>query len=101
MLVLHATMHVDPDHRDRVVEMLESLVETSREDRGVVSYNAAVDVLDPTVIHFREQYEDEEVFEEHLHSDHVQAFEDEITEYLTAERDIRKFHVESVESLDL
>jgi len=101
MLVLHATMHVEPARRERVLEMLESLVETSRQDSGVVSYQAAVDVLDPTVIHFREVYEDEAGFEDHLHSEHVQAFEDEITEYLTTERDIRKFDVESVEQLDL
>jgi len=58
MLVLHATMHVEPARRERVLEMLESLVETSRQDSGVVSYQAAVDVLDPTVIHFREVYEE-------------------------------------------
>ena len=46
-------------------------------------------------------YEDEPGFQDHFHSEHVQAFEDEITEYLTAERDIRKFDVESVEQLDL
>ncbi|MDS0281920.1 putative quinol monooxygenase [Haloarcula onubensis] len=101
MLVLHATMHVEPAHRERVLELLESLVEASRQDSGVVSYQAAVDVLDPTVVHFREVYENESLFEDHLYSDHVQAFEAEITEYLTAERDIRKFHVESVERLDL
>jgi len=101
MLVLHATMHVEPAHRERVLEMLASLVEDSRQDSGVLSYQAAVDVLDQNIVHFREVYEDEPGFEDHLYSEHVQAFEDEITEYLTAERDIRKYHVESVERLDL
>ena len=45
--------------------------------------------------------ENEPGFEDHRYSEHVQTFEDDITAYLTAERDIRTFHVESVEQRDL
>lgn len=38
MFVLHATMHVEPAHCERVLEIFEFFDETFREDSGVISY---------------------------------------------------------------
>jgi hypothetical protein len=76
--------------------MLESLVETSK-----TAASSPTRPPSTSSTRLSSTSGNEPGFEDHLYSEHVQAFEDEITAYLTAERDIRTFHVESVEQLDL
>jgi quinol monooxygenase YgiN len=65
VIVLHAVFPLDPAKRDEALDLIESLVEQSQNESGMIDYRAAVDVSDPNVVRFFEQYEDA-AFEAHM-----------------------------------
>lgn len=93
MIVLHARVPVDPDHRDEALELVEELVSQSNREAGMIDYRAAIDIEDENTIRVFEQYEDEEAYETHTQSDHYEAFQDEIAELLAGEPTVKKFEV--------
>ncbi|AAG20902.1 MULTISPECIES: putative quinol monooxygenase [Halobacterium] len=96
MIVVHATFRFDPDARDDALELIADLVEQSQTEDGLIDYRAAVDVSDPNVVRFFEQYEDAAAFDAHSQTDHFQAFEQQLPELLAGEPEIRRFDVDSV-----
>jgi len=101
MLVIHATVPVDPQHREQAKELIQELAEKSRAEAGVIDYRATVDVDDPNLFRVFEQYEDEQAFGAHGQSDHFQAFQAAIAEMLAGEPTITRFDVDSVSDVDL
>jgi len=60
MLVIHASMPLDPETRDEALDHIEGLAETVRaEEEGTLEYRAATDAEDPNVVRFFERYKDE------------------------------------------
>jgi quinol monooxygenase YgiN len=100
MLVLHSKYTLDPDNRERALELIEDLVAASREEDGVLGYDAAIEVGNPDVVHFFDQYRDEAALGEHAAADHVERFERELPALLAAEPEITQFTVESRAELD-
>jgi quinol monooxygenase YgiN len=101
MLVVHATFPIDSDSRDRALDLAHELVESSREEPGVISYNATTDVEDPNVLHFIEGYEDEAAFGEHAQSGHFREFESALPDLLAGEPTVTRFDVDEVTDVDL
>jgi quinol monooxygenase YgiN len=101
MIVLHAVFPVDPAHRDEALAHIETLVEESNTEDGMIEYRAAVDVQDENTIRFFEQYEDAEAFEAHSETDHYQAFEEELPELLAGEPEVMRFEVSDATELEL
>mgnify|MGYP000168046607 CR=1 FL=1 len=46
MLVVHATFPIDPNHRDRAVELMRELAEQSRAEDGIIDYRVTTDIDD-------------------------------------------------------
>lgn len=101
MLVIYATLPVDPDRREDAMELVQNLAVESRAEEGVVDYRVGTDVEDPSVFRFVEQYEDEAAFAAHAESDHFQAFQEAVPEMLGGMPEITRFDVESVSDVDL
>jgi len=101
MIVLHATFPIDPDERERALELIEDLVTQSRQEEGMIDYRATTDVEDPNVIRFFEQYEDEAAFEAHTQTEHFQKLEEALPDLLAGEPEVMRFEVESATELDL
>jgi len=102
MIVIHASMPLDPEKRDEALEQIGDLAETVREEEdGVIDYRATTDVNDPNVVRFFEQYEDEEAFAAHSETDHFQAFAASLPEWLAGEPEVLRFDVDEMSELDL
>jgi quinol monooxygenase YgiN len=101
MLVVHAEFPIDPEHREAALERIDSLVDASNEEEGMIDYRAATDVQDPNLVRFTERYEDEDAFFAHTQSEHFQAFEADLGQYLAGEPEIVRFDVESATELDI
>lgn len=101
MLVIHATVPIDPDHHDEAKALIQELADKSREEDGVVDYRATMDVDDPNLFRVFEQYEDEAAFGAHAQSDHFQEFQAAIPEHLAGEPSLTRFDVESVSDVEL
>ena len=95
MIVMHATMPIDPDSREAALELVRDLAETSREEDGVIDYRVATDAEDPNTVRVFEQYEDDDAVEAHMGSDHFRSFQDEIAAHLAGEPTLYRFDVES------
>lgn len=101
MLVFHAIVPIDPERREEAIERASEMAAVSRARDVVIDYRVAVDVDDPNVLRFFEQFPDEASFEAHLDTDHYRAFMDDLSEFLASEPEIRRFEVETVEEIDL
>jgi quinol monooxygenase YgiN len=101
MIVLHAAFPLDPATREEALEHVETLVEKSQAEEGILEYHAATDVSDPNVVRIFEQYEDEAAFEAHTQTDHYRAFEEALPKHLAGEPEVRQFTVDSATDLDL
>jgi quinol monooxygenase YgiN len=101
MIVLHASVPIDPDRREEALEQIEELVEKSQAEDGMIEYRATTDLTDPNVVRFFEQYEDETALEAHNRTDHFQAFEEALPEFLNGEPEVLRFDVDSATELEL
>lgn len=101
MLVVHATVPIDPERRDEAVELFHELASDSRKEDGVIKYRVATDIDDENVFRFVERYEDEEAFEVHAESDHFERFEAVLPKLLDGKPEATRFEVGSATDIDL
>lgn len=101
MIVLHAVFPIDPARREEALDHIETLVEGSNTEEGMIEYRAAVDVQDENTIRFFEQYEDAEAFEAHTESEHFQRFEEHLPDLLAGEPEVMRFEVSDATELEL
>ena len=101
MIVIHATFPIDPDERDRALDLIRDLGEQSRAEDGIIEYRAAVDVDDENVIRFSERYEDEAAFGAHAQTDHFEAFAAELPDLLAGQPEVMRFDVSEAIELEL
>ena len=102
MLVVHAEVPVDPDHREEALDHVQRLVEASQAEEGVIEYRAATDLSDPNLVRIVERYEDADAFESHIETDHFrEEFEQAILDMLGGEPTVTRFEVDSATELDL
>lgn len=101
MLVIRATIPLDPDGREEALELATDLAEQSREEEGVIEYQVATDVEDPNLLRFFEQYEDEAAFGAHAQSEHFQEFQQQLPDLVGGAPEVIRYDVESSEELEL
>lgn len=95
MIVMHATVPIDPDDREAALELVRDLAQASREEDGVIDYRVATDAEDPNTVRVFEQYEDDDAVDAHMSSDHFQSFQDDIAAHLAGEPTLYRFDVDS------
>jgi quinol monooxygenase YgiN len=101
MIVVHASFPIDPEYREEALAHIEDLTEPSRAEDGMLDYRATTDVEDPNVVRFVERYEDDEALAAHTQTDHFQAFEAALGDWLAGEPKILRFEVDGMSELDL
>jgi quinol monooxygenase YgiN len=73
MLIVHATLVVQPDKRDEFVAAFAGLAETTNQEDGVLSYTLYESAATPSSFMVVEEYKDEDAFNAHMTSEHFQA----------------------------
>jgi len=101
MIVIHAVFPIDSDSRDQALDQFRTLAEQSRTEDGILDYRVTTDIEQPNQVRIFEQYEDEAAFGSHGESDHFQAFEEQLPEFLAGEPTVTRFDVDSASDLDL
>lgn len=101
MIVLYASFPIDPNRRDEALELIESLVDQSQAEDGILEYRATTDITASNVVRFFERYEDAEAFEAHKRTAHFQAFEDALPDILAGEPQAIRFNGDSATELEL
>lgn len=100
MFVVNATVPVNPENRDEAKELFADVAEQSRTEDGIIDYRVSTDVDDPNLFRIFEQYEDDEAFETHMQTDHIDEFMAQLPDLLGGEVDATRFDVESSAELE-
>ncbi|UPV72930.1 antibiotic biosynthesis monooxygenase [Halorussus limi] len=82
MIVVHASVPIDPDRREEALDSARDLAERTRAEEGVLDYAATTDVSDPNVVRFFEWYEDEEALDAHQRTDHYREWVEALPDQL-------------------
>jgi len=101
MIVVHATFPIDPEQREEALERASELVDASREESGVIEYDAATDLQEPNLLRFTEVYEDEAAVGAHLESDHFEAFEAKLPDLLAGEPEVMQYEVSDATEMEV
>ena len=101
MILVHATVPVDPDSHDAAVDAIEDVVAASREEDGVLEYRAFTEVGDDDTFHFLERYEDDAAFASHAQSDHFMQFAGALPEFVAGEPELVRFEVDGMSEIGL
>ena len=101
MMVVKATIPLNPDAREEALELMSEVSAKSREEDGIVDYRISVDVDDPNLVRVFEHYENEDVFASHMQKEHTQELVGQLPEFVGGEVEAIRFDVESVSELEM
>ncbi|WP_436903581.1 putative quinol monooxygenase [Halovenus halobia] len=97
MFVIQTTLSLVSGERERALELVDNLVEHSRQEDGTVRYQATESLTEPGTLHFFEQYEDRTAAEQHTESSVYEEFAGALPELADGELETIQFETDKVE----
>lgn len=82
-----------PEKIDELRQILESFIEPTRKEKGCVQYELHQNFADPTDFTFIEEWDSDELLEQHLQSAHIEAAFPYIPEVCSAPPDVRRYRL--------
>ena len=80
MIIVLAKVRLREDTLEAGRDVLDTMVQSSLAEEGVLEYNFAIDRSDPTLMHAVEKYKDEEALTAHSTSPHMAVFQKAVGE---------------------
>lgn len=93
MLLVTGAATVDPDHRERAVELATEMAEATRAEPGCLEYRFSSDLTDPNTVYIFERWESMDDLEAHFETDHMARFQTELPPLLAGEMDIALYEI--------
>ena len=81
MIIVLANAKLGEGALEEARNALETMVAASRAEEGVIDYNYAIDMSDPTIMRIAEKYADEQALALHAGSEHMAAFQKAMAQY--------------------
>ena len=100
MIIVHGTIPLRPDRRDKALELARQMAQASVSEAGCVSYDFYLGLLDENVLMLFQEWESMEALRDHFQTDHMEAFMRELPELLAGQIVTRRFAVQSVDEAD-
>lgn len=72
--IIAGTITIDPDKRDRAVEVVATMAAATAEEEGNLGYDFSEDLTDPAVWYLWERWASQEALDAHFGSPHMAAF---------------------------
>ncbi len=91
MLIVVANVYIKEGKQAQFLESAKKCVEATLKESGNVSYELNANAFDNTRFTFIEEWESNEVLNEHMETAHFKAFGAEITPILAKELDIKVY----------
>lgn len=95
MLVVSATFTLDPEKLDEALRAMAIMSQCSEAEPGCTRYRFGQDLLNPSIIHLTEVWEDEAALKAHFVAPHSSAFSSVLRECLLALPEATRYDVES------
>lgn len=101
MIVIRATLPIDPDRMDEAADLARDLAAASRDEDGVVDYQVAEDLESAGDLRIFEVYEDEAAFAAHGETDHLAEFQAALPDLLAGAPELMRYDVSSAEPVEV
>ncbi|MCE7699442.1 MAG: antibiotic biosynthesis monooxygenase [Methanobacterium paludis] len=96
MIMVTAKITAKTGERDNIISKSQDLIDSSRLDAGNISYNLYASTEDDDLLLMLEQWENPEVLEAHMQTEHFKAFGAAIEDIVAKEMDIDVYSAEEV-----
>ena len=85
VIIINAKLKIKEDVRSDYLDLMNKLVQSSRQEPGNTFYSHYEDVAERNTFVVVENYKDQEAVQAHNHSDHFKAFSENIGKYVAEE----------------
>ena len=97
MIIVHGTIPIKPDSRERAIDLARRMADATREEIGCISYDFYVGLSDPNTLMLFQEWENMESLMGHFQTDHMDAFLKELPEVVSGEITTKRYAVQSVD----
>ena len=85
MIIINAKLKIKEDVREDYLDLMNKLVQSSRQEPGNIFYSHYEDVNEHNTFVVVENYKDQEAVQAHNHSGHFKTFSENIGKYVAEE----------------
>lgn len=96
MIIIHASLHVLAVKQEAFLKEIQSLIITSRQESGNISYRLQKDTEDTNIFTMIEVWEDMKAVASHNSSTHFKDFTDQAKDFLAAPIKIDLYQAEAL-----
>ena len=97
MIIVHGTIPIRPDCRERALELARQMTEATQAEVGCISYDFYVGLSDPNTLMLFQDWESMEALMGHFQTDHMEEFLQELPQVVAGEITTRRYAVQSVD----
>ncbi|MDY9923579.1 putative quinol monooxygenase [Methanobacterium sp.] len=96
MIIVTATITAKPTKRDEIISKSQDLIKSTRLEPGCISYDLYASIEDENVLIMLEKWENREVLDVHMKTEHFKMFGTVIEEFVAKEISIVIYSAEKV-----
>ena len=94
MIIVKATITAKPGDRDKIISISQDVIGPNCSELGCISYELFASTQDKDVLVMFEQWENREVLETHMQTEHFKAFGAAIKDMIAKELEISVYSAE-------
>ncbi len=95
MIVIAASLPINPENRDAAIEASVKMARATREEPGCIEYAFHQDLEDPNRFHVFEKWESGEALEAHFKTPHMAAFQAVAGDFIKGPADAKRYEIAS------
>lgn len=97
MIIVHGTIPIREDQRDRALELAREMSEATQAEPGCISYDFFVGLSDPNTLMLFQEWENMDALMGHFQTPHMEEFLRELPQVTDGEITTRRYAVQSVD----
>jgi quinol monooxygenase YgiN len=97
MIIVHGSIPIRPDSRERALELARSMTEATQSEVGCISYDFYVGLSDPNTLMLFQEWENMDALMGHFQTEHMDEFLRELPNVVSGEITTRRYAVQSVD----
>lgn len=94
MIIIEGTVRIPEGGLESARPHMEAMIAASRAESGCIHYSYSVDVLDPTVVHISERWENREALREHFETNHMATWREANSVIGITDRSLRLYEAQ-------
>ena len=97
MIIVHGTIPIRSDCRERALELARAMTEATQAEAGCISYDFYIGLSDPNTLMLFQEWENMDALMGHFQTEHMDEFLRELPQVVSGEITTRRYAVQSVD----